>query len=552
MKVGLAAAFSLLILFSPAVYADGKVDRISLLYSTQVPFKKGVPIMTVMLNEGRDEVSFVTSPGAVFKPGSDEDATPVEAGAGQWTARIKDGRPAVVVWRLTVIELPFQEKEKCAEVEALWKERGFEVKTFTVGSVFGMKGRVNDNRVYVVTIPAGAQVDRDGALNYASEIYEKYGVRVVPYPDISEHPSGVIEISDRSGKKFLSADGMISVERGGTTVVKKIEYGIGYSWHGYEDRKYTGEVIFTVDINGRLVVINSLRMTDLLKGLVPSEINPRAPAEALKAQAVAARSEILAKIGQRHPGNPYLLCAEQHCQVYSGLGREVSETSDAVDETEGEVVTGGNGRIVGTVYSSNCGGHTEDNDVVWNHPAEPALRGKPDMPEDSASAARWKGPLNGKRLEKWIAERPGAAWCSKGSFARQSSFRWRKVIRAEVLDAMVNSKFKIGKVQDIQVIGRGASGRVTGVRIMGDNGVANVGKELAVRRLFGNLKSGMFVLWIVRDSDDMPVKFIFSGGGWGHGVGMCQTGAMGMAENGYAYSEILKHYYTGTTVEKVY
>lgn len=117
---------------------------------------------------------------------------------------------------------------------------------------------------------------------------------------------------------------------------------------------------------------------------------------------------------------------------------------------------------------------------------------------------------------------------------------------------MVNSKFKIGKVQDIQVIGRGASGRVTGVRIMGDNGVANVGKELAVRRLFGNLKSGMFVLWIVRDSDDMPVKFIFSGGGWGHGVGMCQAGACGLAQNGKSYKDILAHYFKAAELKKMY
>jgi SpoIID/LytB domain protein len=104
----------------------------------------------------------------------------------------------------------------------------------------------------------------------------------------------------------------------------------------------------------------------------------------------------------------------------------------------------------------------------------------------------------------------------------------------------------VGKVRSLSVEGRGVSGRARALRVTGSAGTARVGGELAIRRLFRNLESGMFV--VERAGSD----WLFVGGGWGHGSGMCQTGAMGRAVRGFGYRDILGWYYSGAAPEKIY
>src|SRR6185369_10437389 len=107
---------------------------------------------------------------------------------------------------------------------------------------------------------------------------------------------------------------------------------------GKELRRYFGRIYVTADRNGKLAVVNAVAEDKLLAGLVPAEMLPSAPAEALKAQAIAARNELLAKVGTRHLTDPYRLCSTQHCQVYAGAGREDPRSTAAVQATRGEVL----------------------------------------------------------------------------------------------------------------------------------------------------------------------------------------------------------------------
>src|SRR3989449_8721795 len=107
---------------------------------------------------------------------------------------------------------------------------------------------------------------------------------------------------------------------------------MGYSFHGYETRTYPGRLFATVDAYGSLALVAAVGMERLVKGVVPSEIFARAHLEALKAQAVTARGEVLAKIGARHLGDPCLLCSEQHCQGYQGVAAEEASTGAARSE----------------------------------------------------------------------------------------------------------------------------------------------------------------------------------------------------------------------------
>jgi len=329
--------------------------------------------------------------------------------------------------------------------------------------------------------------------------------------------------------------------------VHRVEHGRGYAWHGHEDRRFAGEILVTPDRQGGLVVINRVGVDRLLEGLVPAEIFPDAPMEALKAQAVVARGEVFAKIGTRHFLEPYQLCAETHCQVYSGVDAEHPRASRAVRATRGQLLFHG-AELVDSVYSAVCGGHTEDADAVWAHPPSAALQGRPDMPP--REAARWRGGLAG-RLGEWLGAQP-EAYCQRSSFARSGLFRWEKVIPAAEMERLVARVKPLGPIVSIQVLERGVSGRARVLRVVGAEGDLVVQRELPIRQLLGGLKSAMFEVQPLLDADQMVVGFRFVGGGWGHGAGMCQVGATGMAELGHGYDEILAHYYNGAQLVRMY
>jgi SpoIID/LytB domain protein len=266
--------------------------------------------------------------------------------------------------------------------------------------------------------------------------------------------------------------------------------------------------------------------------------------EALKAQAVTARSNVLAQIGTRHLTDPYTLCSEVHCQAYRGEGAHTARTDEAVRATDGEALFDvGTRTLVDGVYSAMCGGHGEDNDKVWGNAPNPSLRGQPDVP--AGDALGWARALGDEaRLRTFLAE-PSSAYCRRPAAASRDRFRWERRFTDAELDAMV-ADLRVGRVRALEIPGRGVSGRARTLRIRGDAGTAEVQGELRIRRLLRNLPSAMFVV------DRAPGAWHLHGGGWGHGAGMCQWGAVGRAESGQRYDDILRAYFSGAEVARVY
>jgi SpoIID/LytB domain protein len=292
----------------------------------------------------------------------------------------------------------------------------------------------------------------------------------------------------------------------------------------------------------------------MLAGIVPSEIFADAPDAALRAQAVTARGELIAKIGHRHLLDPFLVCAEQHCQVYSGLSRESPRATAAVMATRGQVLfRRGTSAMVDSVYSAACGGFTEDNDVAWPSEASPELRGHLDLDvAANPDMRRFAGGLrDDATLRAWLETEP-PTYCARGRFARPGQLRWTTTLTAAEVDRLVNAQHPVGHVLSLEPDGRGASGRLRALVVRGDRGTARVERELPIRKLFNNLRSAAFVVDATRGADGRPTSFTFRGAGWGHGVGMCQTGAMGMAERGSTHEEILRHYFTNSELGRVY
>ena len=526
-------------------------DRLGLLYSSQVEFNnRSIPLVTIGLMEERPWVEISSKQGLIIEGKQHIDGQIVTKTirtlpGEKWRFKVAQFIPGKVSYWCAVESVGFSQKEKLKKAVELWKTRSPEVQVFEVGSVFGIQGHVIDNRTYILGIKSFE--DERQADAFAQEIFTKFGTKTFVHAHLDTRPSGTIEIIDPSGTVVETMLELVTISPMNETItVHNVEFAKGYRWHGFEDRQYAGQILVTMHRRTGLVVINKVPVDRLLEGLVPAEIFPEAPMDALKAQSVVARGEVFAKIGTRHFLDPYLLCAATHCQVYSGIRAENSRTSRAVRSCTGELLFLGHD-LVDSVYSACCGGHTEDNDTVWSHPPSMALRGRPDLPDEQCAKSQDVSNI----MDKWLDSKPDA-FCRISSFSRPELFRWEKDIPSEKMDKLVAKVKPIGHVVSIQVLGRGVSGRVKVVRIVGTDGDLVVQREWPVRQLFGLIKSGMFVVTPLTDDQQMVVGFHFKGGGWGHGVGLCQIGATGMAEQGYDYRQILAHYYGGAKVFRLY
>jgi len=172
-----------------------------------------------------------------------------------------------------------------------------------------------------------------------------------------------------------------------------------------------------------------------------------------------------------------------------------------------------------------------------------------------------------RKAEEWICSHPDA-YCNTtdGSILRQvlpsfdqettDFFRWKVEYRREELEELLRAKsgFDFGVLMDIVPLQRGPSGRIIRLRIEGTKKVLTVGKELEIRRWLSksHLYSSAFVVEVQRDATGVPLSFVLRGGGWGHGVGLCQIGAAVMATKGFKAAEIVSHYFSGAEIRKLY
>jgi SpoIID/LytB domain protein len=160
-------------------------------------------------------------------------------------------------------------------------------------------------------------------------------------------------------------------------------------------------------------------------------------------------------------------------------------------------------------------------------------------------------PITDANVEAFLAEAPGKSWCGKTKRGK-GRFRWTQEVAAADLDKLVAAHYPgVGQVRSLTPGARGVSGRIRSLTIAGSKGTAVAEGDLHIRRLLGGLKSSLFVVDVVGDAA-APTAFRFRGAGFGHGVGMCQVGAIGMAEAGKSHDEILAHYYRGTHVHRLY
>lgn len=299
---------------------------------------------------------------------------------------------------------------------------------------------------------------------------------------------------------------------------------------------YKGEFIIKA-IGSNLQLNQFLKLESYLGGVVQHEIGNNAPPEALKAQTIAARTHaVKLLLYDRHASDGYDLCNSTHCQVYKGEYLQTTQVRDAIDETTGEIMIY-NGKVIDATYHSSCGGKTDSSSQIWGSASTPYLSGVTCIPEaDTLDLSTEADAI------LWIETKTGSKGMS--SWEKASQFWTRTVSKADLAEAV-----GFDKLQSVSVLERGSSGRITKLELSGDDSTLILDSEAKIRKAFGGLPSSNFY---ITGSDEGRISpkgdLELHGKGSGHGVGMCQVGALRLAREGKPFDAILGHYYPGMRI----
>ena len=342
-----------------------------------------------------------------------------------------------------------------------------------------------------------------------------------------------------------------------------VTIGVNFHWQRKETQVFTGCLRLVVDAD-KLTAINQLPVEDYLKSVISSEMSATSSLELLKAHAVISRSWLLAQMEKRKKQDGgqnnffsfikkddeiirwydredhtiFDVCADDHCQRYQGITKQVGENVDkAVTATKGQVLAY-EGEICDARFSKCCGGMTEEFQYCWENTPKPYLTAVKDPFCNTTDKNILKQVLNDYDLET------------------NDFYRWKVELTQTQIATLINEKLKedFGQIINLVPVERGKSGRISKLRIVGSKKTLTIGKELEIRRTLANthLYSSAFEVERLDIKDDVPARFVLHGCGWGHGVGLCQIGAAVMGEKGYSYRDILLYYYRGADIRKVY
>ena len=370
----------------------------------------------------------------------------------------------------------------------------------------------------------------------------------------------------------IKTDGPPLIKRtDGYTELKNMLIGDGFHWQKTISAKLPGKIELlgedglTIPYGDcffdaeNVLLINIVPLEKYLECVVGSEMNPLAPPEFLKAQAVVSRNWSLGKIvGSHAAGNEgfvndpqtiigwddtsahrgFHVCSDDHCQRYQGLQQVSKEAEDAIRTTENEILEDEEGHLIDTRFSKCCGGITEVFSTCWQENDYRSLKSFRDPWCDLSSLDESdRGTLLSSILKDYDLA------------TRNYGFSWETEISKSDVRTNLRRKFgkDIGEIRSLEVLERGPSGRIRLLKINGTDSSISLGKELWIRRLLSpsHLYSSAFEI------EDLGEGFRLHGKGWGHGVGLCQIGAAHMAYAGKDYKSILSFYYPDSRLRRL-
>ena len=348
--------------------------------------------------------------------------------------------------------------------------------------------------------------------------------------------------------------------------INNVTAGRGFHWQKSISIKVLGDLHISCH-KSYLFAINSLYLEDYLMCVATSEMSGNCPAALLESQTIAARSWILAAAEKKHKDLNIDACNDDCCQRYQGIANLNQESINAAKNTKGVILTHNN-KVCDTRYSKSCGGITENNENVWNTVSKAYLRSIVD-----SKVPTYNKVNSQEDFRQWI-EDDNASYCSPkfvpedelvnflGNVDKKSHyFRWTVTYKNNELTNIINSKINknFEQINSLIPIKRGPSGRIIKLEIKGviknnlDFSIF-INSEYEIRRILHPefLYSSAFIVETNFSYNNDVNQFTLKGAGWGHGVGLCQIGALGMALDGKKTKEILRHYYQSSKMENIY
>lgn len=371
-----------------------------------------------------------------------------------------------------------------------------------------------------------------------------------------------------------------------------VTIGVNFHWERKETQTFLGTLRFVVEAD-KICAINELPVEKYLESVISSEMSATSSLELLKAHAVISRSWLLAQMKKRREvaasGNNFFsfvkkddmlirwydredhtifdVCADDHCQRYQGITKETSpHVAEAIRQTLGQVLLDGED-ICDARFSKCCGGETEEFQYCWEDTPKSYLTAVRDLVL-GVKNKEYSSLQDEATAERWIRSNP-PAFCNTtdkkilsqvlNDYDQETAdfYRWKVTYSQEKIQQLFEEKLKMnfGSILDMKAVERGKSGRISKLQIIGTEKTFTIGKELEIRRALSDthLYSSAFVVdKYDKDEQGVPQRFEIIGAGWGHGVGLCQIGAAVMGEQGYAYNDILLHYYQGAEIKQLY
>ncbi len=368
---------------------------------------------------------------------------------------------------------------------------------------------------------------------------------------------------------------------GGVFTLRDVIFGINFHWERKEDQTFQGALTLVAREKG-ITAINGISVERYLASVISSEMSATAPMELLKAHAITSRSWLVAMLEMkkrisnlgipsqrtqqteneliryydREDHDIFDVCADDHCQRYQGITKDISNAAnDAIEHTRGIFLVHNN-EICDARFSKSCGGISESFETTWQATHIPYL-----VPVPCSVKHHYQPLTTEEESTQWILSFP-EAFCNTtdGNILRQilpsfdqettDFYRWKVEYTTQELSELIHKKsgFDFGGIQELIPIERGPSSRIMKLKIVGSKKTLTIGKELEIRRWLSqsHLYSSAFVVQKENDT------FILRGAGWGHGVGFCQIGAAVMAVEGFRAEEIVKHYFKNAELKKLY
>ena len=360
---------------------------------------------------------------------------------------------------------------------------------------------------------------------------------------------------------------LILSEPGAWILVNDVVAGRGFHWL----KQIPVKLPCTVEIEARnkvLVLVNELPLETYLACVATSEMSAECPDAYIEAQTIVARSWMLANVEQKHVELGIDVCNDDCCQRYQGVNNITEKSRKGALKTSGKVLMWKNS-ICDARYSKSCGGITEKFENLWGGEPLPYMQNIADAPTEFTLDLRSEDDI-----KTWVNSVP-EAYCSPHYIPEdrlkkylgdvdedRTYFRWTEKVTQEELSLNLADKIGIpvDKVIALTPLKRGGSGRLIELEIRfrdkkGKIQSVLIEKDYEIRRVLHKkflYSSAIVIKTLDPDPEGIPSAFIFRGAGWGHGAGLCQIGALGMSLKGFTAEEIVKHYYPGSELKKIY